>query len=108
MPCYDGTNGDNAYRHSRYTIAFLESSLCAVVRALQRCDDTFPDDSLRWVDFEEAGVDNELFKQWVTEHFARDQERIARERKALYNERARQIALSKLTPEEIELLGIEE
>jgi hypothetical protein len=76
-------------------IAFAESALCAVLSVFDNC----PFDEM-WteIDFKSAGITSEELAEWYAQHRARDQK--IRDDKI-------QKARAKLTPEEIELLGLD-
>lgn len=89
----------------RQRISFTESALCQALEAIQQIlinAAAVQDDPLAYINYQEAGITYEELEKWWKEHKALD----AMHRKEELENKARKVALAKLTDEEKKLLGL--
>jgi hypothetical protein len=84
------------------TIDQLEAALCGIFTVLEK-EDFF---GLNAVDWKEAGIARKSVEAWWKSHKKEDAVRRAREAAAKRKDDLRKIAIGKLSPEELEVLGI--
>lgn len=98
MPCTDGGYGAALERDRIYAEnKLLTAMLCGAIGALK---------SLDGIDFKECGVTKGDYTRWWAEHQRADAIRKDREKKALAAKRARDEALSKLSPADRKALNL--
>jgi predicted DNA binding protein len=114
MPCRDyyDDHPDEYYadtvRDLKKQIAFAESALCQVLAALEIVDQHVETISPKqgewydWINFAAAGITKDELKKWHKKHKALDEKHRAEEKKAAL----KKSALSKLTAEERQALGV--
>jgi hypothetical protein len=116
MPCRDGGYEDEV-RVSRKTVSdheMLEATLCGVFTAIEKGDIVGRtnaiaggiDSVLDVIDWKEAGVKRGHVEAWWKRHKKEDAARLAREAAAKRKDDLRKIAIGKLSPDELEVLGI--
>jgi hypothetical protein len=101
MPCLDGGPPFDYPGELRK----VEAMLCAVLRTI----DTPPasvNELLKYIDYDEAGFSRSDLIAWWKEHKRHDEERRAREAELREHKERRKSALAKLTPEDMQALGI--
>lgn len=106
MPCMDGGYNDEV-RVSRESVTehkMLEASMCGLLTQLEKEDVLGL--WLSSVDWAEAGVKRKTLEMWWKKHKKEDESRRAREAAAKRKDDLRKIAIGKLTPEELAILGI--
>ena len=106
MPCRDGGYEDEV-RVSRKTVSdheMLEASMCGLLTQLEK--EGVIDLWLSSVDWAEAGVKRKTLEMWWKKHKKEDESRRAREAAAKRKDDLRKIAIGKLSPDELEVLGI--
>lgn len=119
MPCYNGSedrlNSNEGWRdqQARETRErqFFESALCAVMTALENNFrnagvDIGANGFLTTIDWQEAGITRIAFEKWWKAHREKDRARREAEAVAEHKAKLKQQALEKLTPEEMDALGI--
>lgn len=72
MPCYDARDADEK-RHAQQQLPMVEAALCGLMTALK--ERGMLEMTVARIDWEEAGVTEEWFRQWWNDHKARDQGR---------------------------------
>lgn len=105
MPCNGGY--EDEVRVSREDVTehrMLEASMCGLLTQLEKegCLALW----LERVDWAEAGVKRKTLEMWWKKHKKEDEARLAREAAAKRKDDLRKIAISKLSPDELEVLGI--
>ena len=106
MPCRDGGYEDEV-RVSRESVTehrMLEASMCGLLTQLEK--EGVIDLWLSSVDWVEAGVKRKTLEMWWKKHKKEDEARLAREAAAKRKDDLRKIAIGKLSPDELEVLGI--
>ena len=106
MPCMDGGYNDEV-RVSREAVnehKMLEASMCGLLTQLEK--EGVIDLWLSNVDWTEAGVKRKTLEMWWKKHKKEDEARLAREAAAKRKDDLRKIAIGKLSPDELEVLGI--
>jgi hypothetical protein len=106
MPCMDGGYEDEV-RVSRKTVSdheMLEASMCGLLTQLEK--EGVIDLWLSSVDWAEAGVKRKTLEMWWKKHKKEDESRRAREAATKRKDDLRKIAIGKLSPDELEVLGI--
>ena len=106
MPCRDGVYEDEV-RVSRESVTehrMLEASMCGILTQLEKegCLALW----LERVDWAEAGVKRKTLEMWWKKHKKEDEARRDREAAAKRKDDLRKIAIGKLSPDELEVLGI--
>ena len=106
MPCRDGVYEDEV-RVSRESVTehrMLEASMCGLLTQLEKegCLALW----LERVDWVEAGVKRKTLEMWWKKHKKEDEARRDREAAAKRKDDLRKIAIGKLSPDELEVLGI--
>ena len=106
MPCRDGVYEDEV-RVSRESVTehrMLEASMCGLLTQLEKegCLALW----LERVDWAEAGVKRKTLEMWWKKHKKEDEARRDREAAAKRKDDLRKIAIGKLSPDELEVLGI--
>lgn len=103
MPCYtpDDPPPTQAQLNARgeMTLAQHEAVLCGILTKLAT-------QVLPLLDYAEIGVPHDLIRRWWIKHQAEDNVRRAREAQTQAQERLREQALSKLTPQERKALKL--
>lgn len=108
MPCRDWDDGLEMDR-LRKDKAFLEAALCAFLASHERLGFMPGDRILNCIDYDEAGISKQELMDWWENHKKNDAIRRKKEEKEKEEIRKfnlRVIALSKLTMEEREALGL--
>ena len=106
MPCRDGGYKDEV-RVSRESVTehrMLEASMCGLLTQLEK--EGVIGLWLSSVDWAEAGVKRKTLEMWWKKHKKEDEARLAREAAAKRKDDLRKIAIGKLSPDELEVLGI--
>jgi hypothetical protein len=106
MPCRDGGYEDEV-RVSRNTVSdheMLEASMCGLLTQLEK--EGVLALWLERVDWAESGVKRKTLEMWWKRHKKEDAARLAREAAAKRKDDLRKIAIGKLSPDELEVLGI--
>ena len=110
MPCMDGGYNDEV-RVSQESVTehkMLEAAMCGILTVLEAsASGQSLDYLLSYVDWKEAGVKRKTLEQWWKKHKKEDESRRAREAAAKRKDDLRKIAIGKLTPEELAILGIQ-
>ena len=109
MPCSDGGPSWGSEKETRngLTIDQLEAALCGIFTVLEaRGDGMDIDPWLSLIDWKEAGVSRKSVEAWRKRHKKEDEARRAREAAAKRKDELRKIAIGKLSPDELEVLGI--
>lgn len=107
MPCRsDGWDTPETPKRNGLDIDQFEASLCAVFTVLEAMNDTELNQLLDKVDWKEAGVKRGHVEAWWTRHKREDENRRKREAAEKRKAELRKVALGKLTPEELDVLGI--
>lgn len=106
MPCRDEFSEFEDRNRDREKSANLEATLCGVLTLLKAQGGNSDIDILNKVDWIEAGVSRKWAIEWWTDHQRVDNERRHREAAEARKKAAREVALAKLTAEELKLLGI--
>ena len=107
MPCRsDGWDMPETPKRNGLDIDQFEASLCAVFTVLEAMNDAGLDQLLDKVDWKEAGVKRGHVEAWWKRHKREDEDRRKREAAEKRKAELRKIALGKLTPEELDVLGI--
>ena len=107
MPCSsDGWDMPKTPKRNGLDIDQFEASLCAVFTVLEAMNDAGLDQLLDKVDWKEAGVKRGHVEAWWKRHKREDEDRRKREAAEKRKAELRKIALGKLTPEELDVLGI--
>jgi hypothetical protein len=107
MPCRsDGWDMPETPKRNGMDIDQFEASLCAVFTVLEAMNDAALDQLLDKVDWKEAGVKRGHVEAWWKRHKREDEDRRKREAAEKRKDDLRKIAIGKLTPEELAILGI--
>jgi hypothetical protein len=106
MPCNDGGWGDEV-RVSRDSVTehrMLAASMCGLLTQLEK--EGVIGLWLSSVDWAEAGIKRKTLETWWKAHKREDAARLAREAAEKRKDDLRKIAIGKLSPDELEALGI--
>ena len=106
MPCTNGWDTPETPKRNGLDIDQFEASLCAVFTVLEAMDDTALNQMLDKVDWKECGVPRKRVETWWKKHQAEDEKRRKREAAEKRKAELKKIAIGKLTPEELDVLGI--
>jgi hypothetical protein len=108
MPCRsDGWDAPSVPRSHGMSMADFEAAMCGVFTAAESGAVTGGlAGILDVIDWDEAGVKRKTVEKWWKEHKAADERRRAREAAEKRKAELRKIAIGKLSPEELEILGI--
>ena len=104
MPCRDGVYEDEVRVSRESEHRMLEASMCGLLTQLEKegCLALW----LERVDWAEAGVKRKTLEMWWKKHKKEDEARRDREAAAKRKDDLRKIAIGKLSPDELEVLGI--
>lgn len=104
MPCRVDEPYEATPKKPMETVHGLEAALCGILTALTKNGDI--QRAVDFFDSAEAGITADEIMEWWTIHQAKDEARRKREQEARAREDRKKAALSKLTAEERNLLGL--
>jgi hypothetical protein len=105
MPCRTEETYEERAERRRKTVDVPIAFLCGLLTVLENED--VVDLWLREIDWKEAGITKKEALEWWKEHKAEDELRRKREAKERKENELRISAMSKLTPEERQALGLD-
>lgn len=107
MPCRDpGPPMETTPSRSQKRAKFFEAAMCGVFTFLEGNEVPILEDVLENLDYEEMGVTRQEIETWWIKHKRKDEERRQREEAARRKQELRDNALSKLSDDEREALGL--